>query len=135
MNIYVIALAIVLVIAIVCGLYALNNEEKVLEKANKTNSMFNFYHILALMTSPNYKGYVSTDEEKKAMDAYMSTKSEYDNHPIGSFFKLCGENKDVCHTCGNFQGYALSFKMSDLTVGVITLAAFGLLMTVAIMYS
>ena len=135
MNIYVIALAIVLVIAIVCGLYALNNEEKVLEKANKTNSMFNFYHILALMTSPNYKGYISTKEEEKAMEDYLSTKTEYDNHPIGSFFKLRKENDDVCQTAGNFHGYALSFKASELSVGFATLIGFGVLLAIAIMYS
>lgn len=134
MNIYVIVLAIVLVIAILCGLYALNNEEKILEKANKANSMFNFYHIIALMTSPKYKGYVSTDEEKKAMDAYMSTDTVYENHPIGSFFKLCKDNDDVCNTAGNFHGYKQSFKMSELTVGFAVLFGFAFLLTIAMIY-
>ena len=101
--------------------YALRNELKVVEKAQKSKNMFNFYHILALMTSSTYQGYVTTEEEKKAMEDYKNTQSEYDKHSIGGFFKLCKENDDVVRTAGNFYGYNLAFKPSELAVGFCTM--------------
>jgi hypothetical protein len=126
------SILIILAVVVIAIAIVLNNEQSIVEKAEKTNNMFNFYHILALMTSPNYKGYVSTEEEKKAMDDYMNANAVHDNHPIGAYFKMCKENNEICRAAGNFDGTTMSFNFSDLTIGFAVMSAFVLLIVLAV---
>ena len=107
--------------------FVLKNEEAIVEKAEKTNNMFNFYHILALMSSPTYKGYVSTKEEKKAMEDYMNSEAIHDSHPIGSYFKMCKENRQMLKSMPS-----PSFNGSELAIGLAVMGAFVLLIVLAV---
>ena len=121
-----IAIGILFVALVTTMCYAIKHEEEVLEKAEKTSNMLNFYHVLALLTSSKYQNYKPTDEEKAAMVDYLekNANNAHDNHPIGSYFKLCKENNDVCKTAGNFYNYDLQFNGSELAVGGAVLAVF-----------
>lgn len=121
-----IAIGILFVVLITAMCYAIKHEEEVLEKAEKTNNMFNFYHVLALLTSSKYKNYKPTNEEKAAMVEYLekNTNEVHDSHPIGSYFKLCKGNDDVCNTAGNFHNHDIQFNGSELTIGGVIMAAF-----------
>lgn len=124
---YIIIAVIALLVAVAA--YSIKNEEKIVEKAQKSKNMFNFYHMLAVMTSPTYKGYLSTDEEQKAMEKFLDGESEYDAHPVGSYLKMRRENKDICALAGNFGGGTISFKGSEVAVGFLVMAIFsGVLM-------
>lgn len=120
----VIGILFVVLIAAMC--YAIKHEEEVLEKAEKTSNMLNFYHVLALLTSSKYKNYIPTDEEKAVMVEYLEKNANevHDSHPIGSYFKLCKENDDVCNTASNFHNNDLQFNGSELTIGGVIMAAF-----------
>lgn len=119
-------IGILFVILIVGMFYAFKHEKEVLEKAEKTNNMLNFYHVLALLSFSKYRNYKPTDEEKAAMVDYLEKKANdvHDSHPIGSYFKLCKENDDMCKTAGNFHNYDLDFNSSELAVGGAVMAAF-----------
>ena len=121
-----IAIGRLFVVLITAMCYAIKHEEEVLEKAEKTNNMFNFYHVLALLTSSKYKNYNPTNEEKAAMVEYLekNTNEVHDSHPIGSYFKLCKENDDVCNTASNFHNHDIQFNGSELTIGGVIMAAF-----------
>lgn len=125
---YIFIIAVTIMASIIIGViaYALNREEMFVEKAEKTSNMLNFYHILALLTSSKYRNYKPTDEEKAAMVDYLEKNANdvHDSHPIGSYFKLCKENDDVCNTAGNFHNYDLQFNGSELAVGGAVMAAF-----------
>ena len=56
---YIIILLVALFIAIIA--YSLSNENKIVEKAEKSESMFNVYYILAVMTSSKYHNNSSND--------------------------------------------------------------------------
>jgi hypothetical protein len=122
MTPYIIIGVIALIVAIIA--YSLKNEEKIVEKAEKSNSMFNFYHMLAVMTSSKYNNYKASDEEKQAMERFLSDNTVHDSHPIGGYFRLCKENNDVCATAGNFHNYDLAFNASDLLIGFAMFAFF-----------
>ena len=124
--IFIITATIMAGIIIGAIVFALNHEKTIVEKAEKTNNMFNFYHVLALLTSSKYQNYKPTDEEKTAMVDYLEKNANevHDSHPIGSYFKLCKENNDVCKTAGNFHNYDLQFNGSELAVGGAVMAAF-----------
>jgi len=121
-----ITIGILFVVLIAAMCYAIKHEEEVLEKAEKTSNMLNFYHVLALLTSSKYQNYKPTDEEKTAMVDYLEKNANevHDSHPIGSYFKLCKENNDVCKTAGNFHNYGLQFNGSELAIGGAVMAAF-----------
>ena len=121
-----IAIGILFVVLITAMCYAIKHEEEVLEKAEKTNNKFNFYHVLALLTSSKYKNYKPTNEEKAAIVEYLekNTNEVHDSHPIGSYFKLCKENDDVCNTASNFHNHDIQFNGSELTIGGVIMAAF-----------
>ena len=121
-----IAIGILFVVLIATMCYAIKHEEEVLEKAEKTSNMLNFYHVLALLTSSKYKNYKPTDEEKTAMVEYLEKNANevHDSHPIGSYFKLCKENDDVCNTASNFHNHDLQFNGSEWTIGGVIMAAF-----------
>ena len=125
MTAYIIIACIALVVAIIA--FSLKNEEKIVERAEKTNSMFNFYHILAVLTSPNYKGYISSKEEQKAMDDYLNAKAIHESHPIGSYFKMCKENRQMLKSMPS-----PSFNGSDLAIGLAVMGAFVLLIVLAV---
>ena len=131
--IYIILAIVALVIAVGC--YALKNEEKIVEKAEKTNNMFNFYHVLATLTSSKYRNYKETDEEKLAMADYLAENSNkvHDEHPIGSYFKLCEENDDVCNTNGNFDGDKVDYNPTELGIGAAVLAGFFIFLIVMVL--
>lgn len=132
MTPYIIIGVIALIVAIIA--YSLKNEEKIVEKAEKTNNMFNFYHVLATLTSSKYKNYKENEAEIDAMAKYLTDNSnkEHENHPIGSYFKLCDENNDVCHTAGNFDNSAQDYDPSELSIGTAVLVGFIVIMLVAI---
>ena len=131
MSATLITLVIVLVIATFVGITrAMISEEELIEKA-ETNW---FYHTLAKMTSAKYNGYIMGDEEKKAMEEYVSRPSEYDTHPVGSYFKLCKSLKSTLDTCGNFHNYKLNFNMGEVGTGFAVLVLFGVIVTLGIIY-
>lgn len=131
--IYIILAIVALVIAVGC--YALKNEKKIVEKAEKTNSMFNFYHVLATLTSSKYKNYKENEAEINAMAKYLTDNSnkEHENHPIGSYFKLCEENDDVCNTNGNFDGDKVDYNPTELGIGAAILAGFFIFLIVMVL--
>ena len=125
---YIFIITVTVIAGIIIGViaYALNHEEMFVENAEKTNNMLNFHHVIALFTSSKYKNYKPTDEEKAAMVDYLEKNANevHDSHPIGSYFKLCKENDDVCKTACNFHNYDLQFNGSELAVGGAVMAAF-----------
>jgi ABC-type glycerol-3-phosphate transport system permease component len=131
MNTLTIALIIVLCIAaIVIITSSLINEEKLIKKAEKNM----FFHVIAKLTSSRYDGYPMSDEEKKAMEEYLSKPSEYDKHSIGSYFRLCDTLKDTLSTRGNFHNYSLNFNMSEVGTGVLVLVVFAVVVTLGVIY-
>lgn len=131
--IYIILGIIVVILGLIA--YGLENEKKVVEKAEKSNNMFNFYHVLATMTSSKYRNYKETDEEKLAMADYLAENSNkvHDEHPIGSYFKLCEENDDVCNTNGNFDGDKVDYNPTELGIGAAVLAGFFIFLIVMVL--
>jgi hypothetical protein len=105
-------------------------EENLIVKAEKNW----FYHTLAKMTLAKYNGYIMGDEEKKAMEEYVSRPSEYDVHPIGSYFKLCKSLKSTLDTCGNFHNYKLNFNMGEVGTGFAVLVVFAAIVTLGVIY-
>ena len=130
---YIIIGIFALLLAVV--IYALDNQDKVVEKAQKSKNMFNFYHMLALMTAPGYKGYNSTDEEKKAMEEFLKGDSEYDAHPIGSYLKMRKDNKEICKLAGNFDGGNISFNGTELMVGALVMVAFAVIVMFGVVFN
>ena len=129
---YIIIIAVITLLAAIAA-YSIKNEEKIVEKAQKSKNMFNFYHMLALMTAPGYKGYNSTDEEKKAMEEFLKGDSEYDAHPIGSYFKMRKDNKEICNLAGNFDGGNVSFNGSEVMIGVLVMVVFAIVVTLGVL--
>jgi hypothetical protein len=131
MSATLITLVIVLVIATFVGITrAMISEEELIEKA-ETNW---FYHTLAKMTSAKYNGYVMSEAEKKAMEESLAEPSEYDRHPIGSYFKLCDSLKSTLKTRGNFHNYSLNFNMGEVGTGFAVLAVFAIVVTLGVIY-
>ena len=131
MNALVITLIIV---AFVAAFMVINRllikEEDLIKKAKKNF----FYHVLAKMTCPKYDGYMMDEEERKFVDDYLSTTSEYDVHPVGSYFKLCATLKNTLSTCANFHNYKLNFNFGEVGTGFAVLAIFGVIVTLGVMY-
>ena len=131
MNALTITLIIALCIAAVLVITRmLVKEEELIKKAEKNF----FYHVIAKMTSPKYDGYIMGDVEKDAMKEYLSRPSEYDRHPIGSYFRLCNTLKDTLSTCANFHNYRLNFNMSEVGTGVLVLVVFAVVVTLGVIY-
>ena len=86
------------------------------------------------MTSPKYDGYFMNDVEDKAMKEYLSKPSEYDRHPIGSYFKLCDSLKSTLSTCANFHNYKLDFNMGEVGIGVCVMLVFIGVVTLGYIY-
>lgn len=131
MNAFTITLIIVLFIAaVVIITRLLIKEEELIKKAEKNF----FYHVIAKMTSPKYDGYFMNDVEEEAMKEYLSRPSEYDRHPIGSYFKLCNTLKDTLSTCANFHNYRLNFNMGEFGTGVLVLVVFAVVLILGVIY-
>ena len=106
MNTTLITLVIILGILLFIAINrAMIKEDELIKKAQKNW----FYHVLSKMTCGTYDGYTMTEDEKKAMEESLAEPSEYDRHPIGSYFKLCDSLKSTLKTCGNFHNYNLNF--------------------------
>ena len=131
MNTLVITSIIVLLVAVVVIITRLLvKEEELIKKAEKNF----FFHVIAKMTSPKYDGYFLNEVEEKAMKEYISRPSEYDRHPIGSYFKLCNTLKDTLSTCANFHNYRLNFNMSEVGIGFLVLGVFAVVVILGVIY-
>ena len=109
---------------------AMIKEEDLIRKAEKNW----FYHTLAKMTCPKYDGYIMGDNEKKAMEEFISKPSEYDRHSVGSYLKMRKELKGILATAGNFHGYKLNFNLGEIGTGLAVMALFGIVVTLGVIY-
>ena len=123
-----------IIIACVIAVVVINRifikEEDLIVKAEKNW----FYHTLAKMTCPKYNGYIMGDNEKKAMEEFISKPSEYDMHPVGSYLKMRKELKGILATAGNFHGYKLNFNFGEIGTGLAVMALFGIVVTLGVIY-
>lgn len=123
-----------IIIACIAAVVIINRifikEEELIKKAEKNW----FYHTLAKMTCPKYNGYIIGDNEKKAMEEFISKPSEYDRHPVGSYLKMRNELKGILATAGNFHGYKLNFNFGEIGTGLAIMALFGIVVTLGVIY-
>lgn len=121
-----------IIIACVIAVVVINRifikEEDLIVKAEKNW----FYHTLAKMTCPKYDGYIMGDNEKKAMEEFISKPSEYDRHSVGSYLKMRKELKGILATAGNFHGYKLNFNLGEIGTGLAVMALFGIVVTLGV---
>ena len=124
-----------IIIACVIAVVVINRifikEDDLIVKAEKNW----FYHTLAKMTCPKYDGYIIGDNEKKAMEEFISKPSEYDRHSVGSYLKMCKELKSILTTAGNFHNYNLNFNLGEVGTGFAVMALFIIVVTLGVMYS
>ena len=124
-----------IIIACIAVLVIINRlfikEEDLIAKAEKNW----FYHTLAKMTCPKYDGYIMGDNEKKAMEEFISKPSEYDRHSVGSYLKMRKELKSILATAGNFHNYNLNFNLGEVGTGFAVMALFIIVVTLGVMYS
>ena len=122
-----------IIIACVIAVVAINRifikEDELIVKAEKNQ----FYHTLAKMTCPKYDGYIMGNNEKKAMEEFISKPSEYEKHSVGSYMKMCKELKGILATCGNFHDYKLNFNLGEIGIGVVVMLAFVVIVTLGIL--
>ena len=123
-----------IIIACVIAVVVINRifikEDDLIVKAEKNW----FYHTLAKMTCPKYDGYIMGDNEKKAMEEFISKPSEYDRHSVGSYLKMCKELKGILATAGNFHNYKLNFNLGEIGTGLAVMALFGIVVTLGVIY-
>ena len=123
-----------IIIACVIAVVLINRifikEEVLIKKAEKNW----FYHTLAKMTCPKYDGYIMGDNEKKAMEEFISKPSEYDRHPVGSYLKMRKELKGILATAGNFHGYKMNFNFGEIGTGLAVMVLFGIVVTLGVIY-
>lgn len=86
------------------------------------------------MTCPKYDGYIMGNNEKKAMEEFISKPSEYEKHSVGSYLKMCKELKGILATCGNFHNYSLKFNLGEVGTGLAVFAAFAIVVTLVVIY-
>ena len=124
----IVILCIVAMIFVVIMVHAFSHESEVIEKAEKSK----FYHILAKLTSSKYTGYYPNKEELSAMKEYTNAPTDYDNHPVGSYMRLCKTLESTLKTCGNFHNYSLNFNMGEVGTGFAVLIVFAIVITLGI---
>ena len=107
----------------------MNDEQKLVEKA-ETNW---FYHAIAKMVVPSYKGYYPNEGEVEASKKLASEKTEYEKHSVGSYLKMCNELKSILATAGNFHNYKLNFNLGELGTGIAVMVVFVLVVTAGVM--
>lgn len=93
-----------------------------------------FYHTLAKLTCPLYKGYSTNEGEQKAIDEYLSKPSEYDTHPIGAYFKITNDLKSILKTAGNFHNYNLKFNLGEVGTSLAVFVVFAIVVTLGVIY-
>jgi hypothetical protein len=124
-----------IIIACIAAVVVINRifikEEDLIKKAEKNW----FYHTLAKMTCPKYDGYIMGDNEKKAMEEFISKPSEYDRHSVGSYLKMRKELKSILATAGNFHNYNLNFNLGEVGTGFAVMALFIIVVTLGIYFS
>ena len=130
MGTLIIIIALLILVCLIVN-YTLKHEHDIVEKADKSN----FYHFLAKLTSSNYTGYYPNEDEVKVMKEFVKQPSEYDTHPIGSFFKMRKELKSILATAGNFHNYNLNFNLGEVGAGFAVMALFIIVVTLGVMYS
>jgi len=131
MNAQIITLIIVACIAaLVIITRLLIKEEDLIKKAEKNW----FYHVLAKMTSAKYDGYLMDDDEKKALDEFVSKPSQYDTHPIGSYFKMRKELGEILKIGGNFHNYSMGFNLGEVGTGVMVMLVFAIVVMLGVIY-
>ena len=123
-----------IIIACVIAVVVINRifikEEELIVKAEKNW----FYHTLAKMTCPKYDGYIMGDNEKKAMEEFISKPSEYETHSVGSYLKMRKELKGILATARNFHGYKLNFNFGEIGTGLAVMVLFGIVVTLGVIY-
>ena len=112
----------------------MHNEEKIVEKAESKSHMAAFYHVLAKLCSGSYKGYNSTDGENDAMKEFLTRKTVYDTHPIGSYFKMRKELGEILKIGGNFHNYSMNFNFGEVGTGIAVMVVFAIVVTLGVMY-
>lgn len=117
MWLYLIIAGIILITIVAVNV--LGYEKKVIEKAQERKHTAMFYHLIAKMCCASYKGYDPMESEKEALREFINQPSEFDKHPIGSYFKLCDENKSMCASAGQ-----VNVSGSDVLTGLIVFAVF-----------
>ena len=129
MNTLVITILSIIAVAFFAAMVLVfSHENEVIEKAERSK----FYHVLAKLTSSKYIGYYPNEDEVNAMKAYAKQPTEYDNHPVGSYMRLCKTLGNTLKTCGNFHNYSLNFNMGEVGTGFAVLIAFGVLITLGV---
>ena len=132
MSTLIIVIALIVSVCLVVN-YTLKHEHEIVEKADKSN----FYHFLAKLTSSNYTGYYPNEGEIKAMKEFVKQPSEYDTHPIGSFFKMRSECDKMLKEAGSYSGTGQSATLpsgGDASIGFIVIVVFAVFVTLGVMY-
>ena len=132
--ILLIALIAVLCVISVVAYFINKYQATILAKAEKSRNMLNFYHLLAKFTEPLYKSYNMTEEEKKKYNEFYSKHTVYDTHPIGGYYQQLRNLKDTISSCGNFHNYKLSFNMSEIGIGILTMCIFALVVFLGVYF-
>ena len=109
-----------LVVLAIVATVKMNGEEKLIEKAERNW----FYHAIAKMTVPNYKGYYPNEEEVKSAKSFVKKESEYDTHPVGAYLKMRKDLKGMLSMAGNFHNYKLDFNLGEVGTGLAVMAVF-----------
>lgn len=118
------------VIAVVVINHIFIKEEELIKKAEKNW----FYHTLAKMTCPKYKGYYKNISEILSEEERFLEPSEYETHSVGSYLKMRKELKGILATAGNFHGYKLNFNFGEIGTGLAVMALFGIVVTLGVIY-
>lgn len=127
--IWILVLIGVLLFAIIL-VNVMGYENKIIEKAQEKKHRAMFYHVLAKLTCLNYKGYDPNEVEKKVMEEFLKEPSEYDKHPIGSYFKMCDENKKMLQSVAR-----PSYNKSDLGIGFTCMLVFVITIILGVTFS
>lgn len=123
------------VLAISAIIFLMSKEEKIVEKANSSSGYkAAFYHLMSKLCSGSYEGYRYTDGENEAIKEYLNRKTKYENHPIGSYFKMKKEMRDMLKMAGNFYNYNLNFNLGEVGTGVTVIIVFVAVVALGVVY-
>lgn len=127
---WIFLLSVGLVVLTIVATVKMNDEEKLVEKA-ETNW---FYHAIAKMVVSNYKGYYPNEGEVEASKKFVREKSEYDSHPVGSYLKMRKECNDMLKTAGNFHGYNIAASTGGSGIGFAVMLVFAAIIALGVAY-
>lgn len=125
---WIFLLSVGLVVLTIVATVRMNDEEKLVEKA-ETNW---FYHAIAKMVVSNYKGYYPNEGEVEASKKFVREKSEYDSHPVGSYLKMCKDLKSILAAAGNFHSYKLNFNLGEVGTGIAVMVVFAIVVILGV---